>query len=63
MLISFTIGFGLLRKIVGRAHLMIKLKISNFVSMSNQEFEIFKNYQIAFLARVTKPQSLTESLY
>lgn len=39
------------------------MKISNFVSMSNQEFEIFKNYQIAFLARVTKPQSLTESLY
>lgn len=42
---------------------MIKFKISNFVSMSNQEFEIFKNHQIAFLARVTKPQSLTESLY
>lgn len=63
MLISFTIGFGLLRKIVGRAHLMIQLKISNFVSMSNQEFEIFKDHQIAFLAKVTKPQSLAESLY
>lgn len=63
MLISFTIGFGLMRKIVGRAQLMIKLKISNFVSVSNQEFEIFKNHRIAFLAKVTKPQSLTESLY
>lgn len=42
---------------------MIQLKISNFVSMSNQEFEIFKDHQIAFLAKVTKPQSLAESLY
>lgn len=40
---------------------MIKLKFSIFVSVNNQEFEIFKNHQIDFLAKMTKPWSLTES--